>query len=107
MGLLQGLTARLVNVVGLLPDAVGPGAFLSLIVLIAFVLVFALISSYPPGILFGLFLAYAASGYVMWVLRWKRRKDKRASAMAPAAPAPQADGREPPAAADDDASPRS
>ncbi|WP_068634984.1 CDP-diacylglycerol--serine O-phosphatidyltransferase [Thauera butanivorans] len=77
------------------------------IVLIAFVLVFALISSYPPGILFGLFLAYAASGYVMWVLRWKRRKDKRASAMAPAAPAPQADGTEPPAAADDDASPRS
>ena len=38
MGLLQGLTARLVNVVGLLPDAVGPGAFLSLIVLIAWVI---------------------------------------------------------------------
>ena len=76
------------------------------IVVLAVVLVFALISSYPPGILFGLFLAYAASGYVMWALRWKRRKDKRAGAMPPTATDNQASGAEPPAAADDDA-PRS
>jgi len=44
------------------------------IVLIALVLAFALISSYPPGILFGLFLAYAASGYVVAALRWRKRK---------------------------------
>ena len=77
------------------------------IVVLAVVLVFALISSYPPGILFGLFLAYAASGYVMWALRWKRRKDKRAGAMPPTATDNQASGAEPPAATDDDASPRS
>ena len=47
------------------------------IVLIALVLAFALISSYPPGILFGLFLAYAASGYVIAVLRWRKRKQNR------------------------------
>ncbi|MCM8567524.1 CDP-diacylglycerol--serine O-phosphatidyltransferase [Thauera linaloolentis] len=80
------------------------------IVIIALVLVFALVSSYPPGILFGLFLIYAGSGYVIWALRWKRRKDKRANApvpaAAPAAPAPQADGAETSAAADDDTSPR-
>ncbi len=35
-------------------------------------LFFILISSYPPGVLFGLFLTYALSGYVMWV--WKLRK---------------------------------
>lgn len=29
------------------------------------------ISSYPPGVLFGLFMCYALSGYVMWV--WRRR----------------------------------
>jgi len=30
------------------------------------------ISSYPPGVLFGLFLCYALSGYVLWV--WRRRQ---------------------------------
>ena len=34
-------------------------------------LFFIVISSYPPGVLFGLFLCYALSGYVMWV--WRRR----------------------------------
>jgi CDP-diacylglycerol--serine O-phosphatidyltransferase len=29
------------------------------------------ISSYPPGVLFGLFMCYALSGYVMWV--WRKR----------------------------------
>ena len=48
------------------------------IVLIALVLAFALISSYPPGILFALFLAYAGSGYVVAALRWRRRRSHRA-----------------------------
>ncbi len=47
------------------------------IVLIALVLAFALISSYPPGVLFALFLVYAGSGYVVWALRWKRKYDAR------------------------------
>ena len=47
------------------------------IVLIALVLAFALISSYPPGILFALFLGYAASGYIVWALRWRKRKLQR------------------------------
>jgi CDP-diacylglycerol--serine O-phosphatidyltransferase len=34
-------------------------------------LFFIVISSYPPGVLFGLFMCYALSGYVMWV--WRRR----------------------------------
>jgi CDP-diacylglycerol---serine O-phosphatidyltransferase len=45
------------------------------IIVVAFALGFALISSYPPGVLFVLFLAYALSGYVMmaWELATKRR----------------------------------
>ncbi|MDI3491244.1 CDP-diacylglycerol--serine O-phosphatidyltransferase [Thauera propionica] len=70
------------------------------IVVIALVLVFALVSSYPPGILFGLFLVYAASGYVMWLLRWKRKHDR-----GEATPAPQPDSTVPPAAGDDTAPP--
>ena len=34
---------------------------------------FMLISSYPPGVLFGLFFLYALSGFVMWLVR-KRKK---------------------------------
>ncbi|MBL8446698.1 MAG: CDP-diacylglycerol--serine O-phosphatidyltransferase [Zoogloeaceae bacterium] len=44
------------------------------IVVFAVVLGFALISSYPPGVLFAMFLAYAASGYVMLVVRRLRRQ---------------------------------
>lgn len=33
------------------------------------VLFLLLISSYPPGVLFGLFLCYALSGFVMWLVR--------------------------------------
>jgi CDP-diacylglycerol--serine O-phosphatidyltransferase len=33
-------------------------------------LAFALVSSYPPGVLFALFLGYALSGYVMAAWRW-------------------------------------
>jgi CDP-diacylglycerol--serine O-phosphatidyltransferase len=34
---------------------------------------YALLSSYPPGVLFVLFLAYALSGYVLAVWRWMQR----------------------------------
>ncbi|MGA8862565.1 MAG: CDP-diacylglycerol--serine O-phosphatidyltransferase [Gallionella sp.] len=37
-------------------------------------LFFIFISSYPPGVLFGLFLSYALSGYVMWI--WRRSHKK-------------------------------
>lgn len=35
------------------------------IIVVAFAVGFALVSSYPPGVLFALFLAYALSGYIM------------------------------------------
>ena len=34
---------------------------------------YALVSSYPPGVLFILFLAYAVSGYVLELWRWLQR----------------------------------
>lgn len=41
---------------------------------------YALVSSYPPGVLFVLFLAYALSGYVLAVWHWlQRRKTSGAS----------------------------
>ncbi|MCX8017186.1 MAG: CDP-diacylglycerol--serine O-phosphatidyltransferase [Rhodocyclaceae bacterium] len=40
----------------------------------AFALGFALVSSYPPGVLFALFLAYALSGYALCVAGWLNRK---------------------------------
>jgi CDP-diacylglycerol---serine O-phosphatidyltransferase len=45
------------------------------IIVFAFVLGFALVSSYPPGVLFVLFLVYAISGYGMliWNLITRRR----------------------------------
>lgn len=48
------------------------------IVIFALVLGFALISINPPGVLFALFLAYAASGYVIYALRWQQRRRRRA-----------------------------
>ena len=42
-------------------------------VVVAFAVAFALVSSYPPGILFLLFLAYAASGYVLLIANFLRR----------------------------------
>ena len=45
------------------------------VVVAAFALALALISSYPPGWLFGFFLVYALSGYVMAVLP-KRKPGK-------------------------------
>jgi CDP-diacylglycerol--serine O-phosphatidyltransferase len=35
---------------------------------------FALVSSYPPGVLFALFLGYALSGYVMAAWQWNKRR---------------------------------
>lgn len=43
---------------------------------VAFALAFALVSSYPPGVLFALFLAYALSGYVIAVGDWFNRRKK-------------------------------
>lgn len=44
------------------------------IVIVAIMLGFALISSYPEGVMFTLFLLYALSGYVMAYWRWLHRK---------------------------------
>ncbi len=48
-------------------------------VIAAIALGFALISFYPPGVLFALFLVYAASGYVLGVMRWSgaRRAERK------------------------------
>lgn len=48
------------------------------IVIIAFVIGLLLVSSYPPGVLFGLFLCYAASGYVLGA--WNLLKGRKRSA---------------------------
>ena len=53
------------------------------IVIIAFVLGFLLVSSYPPGVLFGLFLCYAVSGYVLGLWNWLKGRKRVA---APASP---------------------
>lgn len=45
-----------------------------LLVIFLIALFFILISSYPPGVLFALFLAYALSGYVLWVIRRRAKK---------------------------------
>lgn len=47
-------------------------------VVVAFALGFALVSSYPPGVLFALFLVYALSGYVIALLDWFNRRKKLA-----------------------------
>jgi CDP-diacylglycerol--serine O-phosphatidyltransferase len=47
------------------------------VVVAAFALGIALVSSYPPGVLFGLFLCYALSGYVMAIWLWARRPRNR------------------------------
>jgi len=39
------------------------------LVIFLIALFFLLIFSYPPGVLFGLFLCYAMSGFVMWFMR--------------------------------------
>jgi len=44
------------------------------IVVPAIALGYILLGSYPPGVLFALFLAYALSGYVVWAWQWARRR---------------------------------
>jgi len=44
------------------------------VVVAAFALGFALVSTYPPGVLFALFLGYALSGYVLGAGHWLRRR---------------------------------
>jgi CDP-diacylglycerol--serine O-phosphatidyltransferase len=47
-------------------------------VVAAIALGFALVSFYPEGVLFGLFLAYAASGYILTVIEWRRERLRNA-----------------------------
>ena len=47
-------------------------------VVAAIALGFALVSSYPPGVLFALFLVYALSGYVIAFTDWLNRRKKLA-----------------------------
>jgi CDP-diacylglycerol--serine O-phosphatidyltransferase len=42
------------------------------IFVIGIVLLFVLVSSDPPVVLFSLFLLYGMSGYVLWLWRWRR-----------------------------------
>ena len=42
-------------------------------VIVMFALFFILISSYPPGVLFLLFLSYSLSGYVLWLLGLRKK----------------------------------
>ncbi len=58
------------------------------IVGIAVVLAFALVSTYPPGVLFALFIIYAASGYFIWIWRWLRRRRMAAARESGAASGP-------------------
>lgn len=41
-----------------------------------FVVALLMVVSYPPGVLFGLFVCYALSGYVMWVMRLFSQRNK-------------------------------
>ncbi len=50
------------------------------IVVRAIVGVYVLVSAYPPGVLFLIFLGYSLSGYALWVLDWyRKRKAHKAS----------------------------
>jgi CDP-diacylglycerol--serine O-phosphatidyltransferase len=49
------------------------------IALPAIVLGYALVSSYPPGVLFALFLAYSLSGYVAAAWAWRARRKQNLS----------------------------
>lgn len=48
------------------------------VIVVAVALGFALVSSYPPGVLFALFLLYALSGYVLEAFAWWRKRKKLA-----------------------------
>ncbi|MEC5385969.1 CDP-diacylglycerol--serine O-phosphatidyltransferase [Uliginosibacterium sp. H3] len=46
---------------------------------IALIVILLFVSSYPPGVLFGVFVCYALSGYVMTLVRRLRKRSARAS----------------------------
>ena len=46
----------------------------------ALVLAFVLVSSYPPGVLFGLFVIYALSGYALSLWRWAHKTPSKPTA---------------------------
>jgi CDP-diacylglycerol--serine O-phosphatidyltransferase len=48
------------------------------IMVVAIALGFALVSSYPPGVLFALFLIYGLSGYAIALVDWVNRRKKLA-----------------------------
>jgi len=48
----------------------------------AIALGFALVSSYPPGVLFAIFLVYAVSGYVLTYIQWRARRKARSNPIA-------------------------
>ncbi|MBK9394105.1 MAG: phosphatidylcholine/phosphatidylserine synthase [Uliginosibacterium sp.] len=50
-------------------------------VALAFVVVLLVVVGYPPGVLFGLFVCYALSGYVMCIWRFFSRRKSGASAV--------------------------
>jgi CDP-diacylglycerol--serine O-phosphatidyltransferase len=47
--------------------------------MLVFVAVFVFISSNPPVILFGLFIAYGLSGWGVWLWRWHRASTKNSA----------------------------
>ena len=47
----------------------------SFIFLLALVLMFVVVSSDPPVVLFSLFLLYGLSGYAVWFLRWRSGRE--------------------------------
>lgn len=49
------------------------------IFVLALVLLFALVSSDPPLVLFTLFVIYGFSGYVLWAWRWRQARKQAAS----------------------------
>lgn len=61
------------------------------IVVIAVVIGFALVSTYPPGVLFALFVAYALSGYVIWAWRLIRRRRHALHALTETQPGAESD----------------
>lgn len=50
--------------------------------LLVIVLGIVVLSSYPPGMLFGLFVLYALSGYALWVWNWRKGVGQEKSAPA-------------------------
>jgi len=50
--------------------------FITVLLLVLFF--FVLIPSQPPVVLFCVFMLYALSGYIMWILQWRKKKKSTA-----------------------------